>query len=138
MTCCQSIKDCIYRRCEECKNLLETYKPSLDDQFILAKYQQWQSFEKRSEKVTITATVGDIFSDLESKLNSFLVHRYVKREQAVTFAKMISECNGSSVTLQVDFSENATLIEQDEIQSAHWTHKQVTIFTAHAWVDMNK
>ena len=68
-------------------------------------------------------------------MNSFLVHRYVKREQAATFAKLISECNGSSVTLQVDFSENATLIEQDEIQSAHWTHKQVTIFTAHACVD---
>ena len=61
------------------------------------------------------------------------IHRYVKREQAATFTKVISECDGSSVTLQVDFLENATLIEQDEIQSAHWTRKQVTIFTAHAW-----
>jgi hypothetical protein len=137
MTCCQSNKDCIYRRCEDCKNHLLTYKPSPDDKTILTNYQQWQSFEKRSEKVTITAAVNDIFADLESKLNSFLVHRYVKRMQAATFTKLVSECNGSSVTLQVDFSENATLIEQDEFQSAHWTHKQVTIFTAHAWLDIN-
>jgi len=37
------------------------------------------------------------------------------------------------VYFQVDFSENATILNQDEIQSAHWTHSQVTLFTAHAW-----
>ena len=31
--------------------------------------------------------------------------------------------------LQVDFSENVTILEQNEGQSAHWTHKQVTILT---------
>ena len=41
------------------------------------------------------------------------------------------------VVLQVDLSENATLLQQDEIQSAHLTHKQVTIFTSHTWIDKN-
>ena len=27
------------------------------------------------------------------------------------------------------------LTSQNEIQSAHWTHKQCTLFTAHAWID---
>ena len=54
--------------------------------------------------------------------------------QAAHFAKLIAECNESSVALQVDFSENASLLQQNEIQSAHWTHKQVTVFTAHAWI----
>lgn len=35
---------------------------------------------------------------------------------------------------QVDFSENAAIISQNEIQAAHWTHGQATLFTAHAWV----
>ena len=35
--------------------------------------------------------------------------------------------------LRIDFSENAAIIEQDEEQSAHWAHNQVTIFTAVAW-----
>ena len=52
--------------------------------------------------------------------------------QAAHLAKLIAECNESSVVLQVDFSENASLLQQNEIQSVHWTHKQVTIFTAHA------
>ena len=36
----------------DCKNLLETFKPSPEDGDALTKYQQWQSFEKKSEKVT--------------------------------------------------------------------------------------
>ncbi len=37
------------------------------------------------------------------------------------------------VVLQVDFSENATIMSQNEIQSAHWNYNQATLFTAHAW-----
>ncbi len=31
--------------------------------------------------------------------------------------------------MQEDFDENYAIILQDEIQSAHWNHNQVTIFT---------
>ena len=51
--------------------------------------------------------------------------------QAAHFAKLITECNESLVALQVNFSENASLLQQNEIQAAYCTH-QVTIFTAHA------
>lgn len=46
----------------------------------------------------------------------------------------ILECNESSVVLQKDFSENNSLLQQNEIKAAHWTDQQVTIFTAHAWI----
>jgi len=36
--------------------------------------------------------------------------------------------------LLVDFAENYAAISQDEVQSAHWNHKQVTVFTAVAWL----
>ena len=49
--------------------------------------------------------------------------------------KLISSCDSTSVVLQVDFSENATIASQREIQLAHWTHSQATIFTAHMWID---
>ena len=39
-----------------------------------------------------------------------------------------------SVVLQVDFSENATIASQCEVQSAHWNHGQATFFKAHAWI----
>ena len=83
-------------------------------------------------KVFITAAVDAIFDDLRSHLNGLLVH-HSKRMQAAHFAKLITECNESLVALQVNFSENASLLQQNEIQAAYCTH-QVTIFTAHAWI----
>ena len=134
VTCGQTCKDCIYRRCDSCRDLLETFKPMSDKGALLTKYQQWQTCDKKTEKVFITATVDAIFDYLRSQLNGFLVHRCIKRMQAAYFAKLITECNESSVILQVDFSENASLLQQNEIQAAHWTQQQVTISTAHAWI----
>jgi hypothetical protein len=39
--------------------------------------------------------------------------------------------------LQVDYSENFSLIEQNEIQSAHWSRKQLSVFTAYIWSNSN-
>ena len=33
------------------------------------------------------------------------------------------------------FSKNATIASKREIQLAHWSHTQATIFTVHAWID---
>ena len=38
------------------------------------------------------------------------------------------------ILLQVDFSENASLANQNEIQSVYWSHGEATLFTAHAWI----
>ena len=37
----------------------------------------------------------------------------------------------------MDFSENASIVNQNKIQSAHWCHQQVTILTGHVWVNQN-
>ena len=48
---------------------------------------------------------------------------------------MQRESNGENVVLQLDFSENASLQNQDAVQACHWHHGQATIFTACAWTD---
>lgn len=35
--------------------------------------------------------------------------------------------------MQMDFAENYAIVSQDEIQSAHWSHSQVTLFTCCVW-----
>lgn len=57
-----------------------------------------------------------------------------KEKQATRFNQLKAAVNGVNILLQVDFSENATLAFQDEKQSGHWSHKQATLFTAHAWI----
>ena len=94
----------------------------------------WQNTDNRVEKVEIIATVEDAFTALKTQLKPFLLHTYVKRKQAVHLKELVSNCDGVIVVLQVDFSENATITSQREIQSAHWNHVQATLFTAHAWI----
>ena len=88
--------------------IVEAYLKLLDRH--LAKYQQWQTLEKKAEKISITATVHVLFKDLRAQLNGFPIHRYIKIMQAVHFAKLIAKSNGSAVVLQVSFSENAVLV----------------------------
>ena len=73
-----SIKECFYCQCEDCKDSLDFYVPPSDVTDIKAKYQQWQTMNKKAEKVQINATVGDIFNDLKSQLTVFLTHHYVR------------------------------------------------------------
>ena len=47
---------------------------------------------------------------------------------------LIAKCDTEHIVLQVDFSENATIASQHEIQSAHWSHGQATLFTGYAWI----
>ena len=59
---------------------------------------------------------------------------YIKPSQVAYINRIKERVNGEEILLQVDFSENATLSNQNEIQTAHWNHDQATLFTAHAWI----
>ena len=137
VTCDSEQKNCMSRECEKCKGFFDTFAPKNPSDAL--KYYQWQkNCNDKVEKVEVLATVGDAFNELEKQLRYFLVHTYVKRKQSAHMADLISKCNGKNIVLQVDFSENATIESQNEIQSAHWTHGQATLFTAHAWIDEGK
>ncbi len=84
------------------------------------------------EKVDIIATVSDAFVELKSQLRFFLLHMYVKHRQAACMKELISKSNKWNAVLHVDFSENATIMSQKVIQSAHWNHSQATLFTPHS------
>ena len=58
----------------------------------------------------------------------------MQRKQAAHKKELIPSCDGANIVLQVDFSENATIEMQNEIQSAHWNHSQATLFKIHALI----
>jgi hypothetical protein len=67
-----------------------------------------------------------------------LKHTFVKRKQFQHFEHLKERVDGKSVVLQVDFSENFSFREQNEIQAAHWSNAQCTLFTAFAWLGRNE
>ena len=78
--------------------------------------------------------MDDCFDKLKTQVGPFLLHTYVKRKQTLSFKSLVEKCDGKCVVLQVDFSENATIVSQREVQSTQWNHSQATLFTAHAWI----
>lgn len=46
---------------------------------------------------------------------------------------MTNNTEPEEALIQVDFSENYTCVNQDEIQSAHWNQRQVSLFTVAVW-----
>ena len=131
VTCDPSNKECMYSNCNECKLLIDDFSPMSPETPIA--YLQWQKNE-RVEKVNIVATAIDAFTELKKQLKHFLVHTFVKRKQMAKMDELIEACNVENVVLQVDFSENVSIVTQREVQSAHWSHGQATLFTGHAWI----
>ena len=125
-------EECASRECVECKDKLTTYAPAAESSSQLIKYYQWQKDEV--EKVETASSVAEVFAHLKHKLRSFLIHVYINHKQAAHMRMLKESADGTTILLQVDFSENASLQSQNEIQSCHWSHGQATLFTAYAWI----
>lgn len=85
--------------------------------------------DRKIIKICKEGTVEDVFMSLEEKLSFFLEHVFVKRQQAKYFEQRVKTLTNKEAVIQVDFAENYACKYQDEIQSAHWSQEQVTIFT---------
>ncbi|XP_041379147.1 uncharacterized protein LOC121391661 [Gigantopelta aegis] len=74
----------------------------------------------------------DAFDELAGQLPKFFWHSFIKEKQATSYndSKLKAmESDSNRCLLQMDFAENFTCTWQDEIQSAHWKQRQVTVYT---------
>ncbi|KAJ8041142.1 hypothetical protein HOLleu_11877 [Holothuria leucospilota] len=139
IVCDQENEDCMLSKCDVCKDKFdEMYTIAEDESMQHVKWAQWETVEGRATKVMKSGTLLNCLKALKSKLPDFLIHTFVKRKQSAHFEAEKSRANGEHVVLQVDFAENYTAIQQNEIQSAYWSHNQVTLFTACAHLDNKK
>ena len=74
--------------------------------------------------------VIDLLKKLEDSTPHILWHSFIKKKQSDFFYNERSHSSENCGILQVDFSENYEALFQNEIQSAHWGNKQITVFTA--------
>lgn len=105
------------------------------------KFHQWERNENNhTEKTLNYGDSGEVHDILQTQLQGFLIHMYVKRLQQQYFESLHDNNNGHETLIQIDFSEKFSPTAQSTIQSAHWTNNQVTynqltLLTAHLWFD---
>ncbi|CAH0559725.1 unnamed protein product [Brassicogethes aeneus] len=97
----------------------------------------WKSWENvRNQKVVeISGSLSAAVAALEKSLKLFKIHYFVKHVQEREFENEKANISHPKAVLKDDFAENYSYISQDEIQSPHWGHNQVAVFTAVAWIE---
>ena len=123
IVCDVTNEDCMYGNCSNCKEsvLLQGICAKLSAIQLgeNIKWMEWiRSVEGQSVKTQRSGTLQDTLLTLEEKLPGFKIHSFIKNKQAAAFHQTHKTPKPMQAVLQLDFSENATIIEQDEVQSA--------------------
>ncbi|CAF1333633.1 unnamed protein product [Didymodactylos carnosus] len=119
--------------CSHCEKNFELHiENNIIDKNVQIKWCQWSNINGRATKEEQQGSVEQCTRLLLSKIEAFLLHVYIKREQSKLFEESKSAADDKKIVVQVDYSENFSLEEQDEVQSAHWATKSIAIFTAYA------
>ena len=135
------------KKCAKCPSLLQKIRSSAGKLDEHATWYQWEHVKqmvqgkkgkslkrvKKIQKVLKEGTVDDLLVDLKVQLPSFLEHVFVKRQQARFFKEKLEHLTEEEAVVQVDFAENYSCEYQGEVQSAHWSQDQVTLFTVAIW-----
>ena len=129
---------CSHNACETCvigKPLKEKYRMFEEQQEgIMLQYNKWGYGENRRIcRITTDLTLPEALEELNSQLNRFITHHQTKRLQAEAYKLVKASSSPAVVLMQVDFAENLTLDQQDEVQSAYYNKRQITLFTCCTW-----
>ena len=136
VVCDVNNEECMFDRCQLCKGHCdaEYFQISIEDTTLQIKWYQWMRTEEgQTVKVAQTGTVHDAVILLAQQLVFFKKHAFIKKKQADYFYTLHHFPGENQAVVQVDFSENASIVCQDEVQSAHWSHAQVALYTVVAW-----
>ena len=97
----------------------------------LSEQREWKRWEKseRSKKDLVRKKnpVMDIVDMLSMDLNGIAKHIKVAQWQRHQYQRFSRGAQKGHCVLTVDFAENYLCKYQDEIQSAHWSFRQVSV-----------
>jgi len=121
LVCDDTQELCMFSNCTQCSfNFKRKIEEKIIDRSKIIKWSQWSiSDENRTVKVEYEGTVEYCVKILKTKINQFLFHVFVKRQQSSFFEVSKNNVTDEQCIIQVDYLENFSLIEQNEMQSAH-------------------
>lgn len=99
-----------------------------------------QEGKKRKDLLVKQMGCKDFTSYFEKHLTTYIRHNFIARWQAQQFKECIQRFPRDVVVSVIDFAENYSFKEQNEIQSMHWYSSQVTILVhiTYVWDEADK
>lgn len=79
---------------------------------------------------TYEKSATEVVLDLAKELDKLAAHLFVAAWQQNQFSQLLKSVPSHWGILNMDFSENYSCVNQNEVQSAHWGHNNITIHPA--------
>ena len=135
LTCEKKTSECFLGECRDCSGKREEVrkkiKQALNENNIQeVSYDLW-GVTDRPEKVTVRESAKDFTNHLMTDLEKCRVHDFIAKKQYQSYLKLKEDLPDDEAIVVGDFSENYSIPNQREIQSAYFAHRQTTI---HPWV----
>ena len=134
LLCLEKTDDCYRRLCPQCKDnkddLIEEIESILQDMGVqMVSYEMWTN-QDRCKVASFCKPPADFARFLVGKLEEFATHVYVDKNQSHHIKSLQKNLPENTCFIIGDFSQNYSFFEAQEVQSAHWSRGQVTLFTA--------
>ncbi len=131
--------DCFFGICDRCINrspssILQGYCQIIDEDDEWS-WSLWKVINKKVDLHHIRGAITSLLDEIDEQWKAFLLHSYYNREQRTYINDIrLQSSDTSFVVVQLDFSENYSIIRQREVQAAHWNNLQATLFTIHVTI----
>lgn len=136
---CQTrTESCFFNSCDTCRNnhpssiLRTTANISSIDENENLTWFNWLRVNGNVHLQEINSNLSNFLDNIDEQWSKILHHHYVKEQQNLFLSDLKKNSNEYDyIVVTCDFAENYALIAQREIQSAYYSHEQVSIFTIH-------
>ena len=136
--CSGRTRECVEGKCGECCHgspFFDDVLQKLQAAEEVAFYKWGNSREKKyPEKKMHVVTGIEAAEELKKQTSEFKRHNYSRMRQHSELTHLKATLVGTkSAIIQVDFSENYTNTQQNEIQSAYFGHDNFSLYTVCVW-----
>ena len=129
MLCNPPSLHCIMNDCTSCPGdaeIRKTLKKSFQENLIeKITFRQWVSVD-RCTLETLQKPSAEFLDLLCDKLSVLVRHDFIAKQQTAFMNQIKGNLNKSEYAVTLDFSENYSMVVQDEAQSYHWTSEHAT------------
>lgn len=136
-------RECVERNCSSCgrDNMIYNISDLLKKKCSKLEWSKWenqmltiQGKKKTRKMLQLKKNSVDVFMiEFRNEINIFSAHLHNAAWQYEQFSMISKDVPDRWVVFCMDFAENYTCLYQDEAQSAHWSHNQVTLFSIVAY-----
>ena len=147
-SCDDEAKDCMLGNCDACQSygLSETdfitessvsFNSDSDSDTgsdVTIKFYHWHKSESRYlSKMQMTLDMSDALDRWQEVVTNLKSHIFNKRQQHSTYVNIRENLMERELLINLDFSENYSNRNQNEIQSAYFGNNSFSLFTAYAF-----